>query len=76
MERWYKNPFGPISYKLAGRAELIHSNPTDSDNILHPSHGCIRLDKEDVKVLEKYIGTGVSKIKISSAGGESWKAVS
>ena len=76
MERWDKNPFGPISYKLAGRAELIHSNPTDSDNILHPSHGCIRLDKEDVKVLEKYIGTGVSKIKISSASGESWKSVS
>ncbi|MBI2674421.1 MAG: L,D-transpeptidase family protein [Candidatus Yanofskybacteria bacterium] len=76
MERWDQNPFGPISYRLAGRAELIHSNPTDSDNILHPSHGCIRLDREDVKVLEKYIGTGVSKIKISSANGESWRSAS
>ncbi|MBI4158261.1 MAG: L,D-transpeptidase family protein [Candidatus Yanofskybacteria bacterium] len=76
MERWEKNPFGPISYRLAGRAELIHSNPTDSDNILHPSHGCIRLDKEDVKVLEKYIGTGTSKIRISFAAGESWRSAS
>lgn len=72
MNRWEKNPFGPISYRLAGQAELIHSNPNDSDNILHPSHGCIRLDKEDVKTLESYIGKGVSKIKISSESGKTW----
>ncbi len=72
VTHWDKNPFGPISYRLAGRGELIHSNPTDSDNILHPSHGCIRLDKEDIKTLESYIGTGVSKITISSKTGETW----
>lgn len=76
MPAWDKNPFGPISYKLAGHAELIHSNPNDSDSILHPSHGCIRLDEEDVKVLEKYLGAGTSKIRISSKAGEFWKSVS
>lgn len=74
MTRWEKNPFGAISYKLAGRPELIHSNPVDADNILHPSHGCIRLDKEDVKLLESYIGTGISKINISSKIGGNWSS--
>ena len=76
IQRWDKNPFGPLSYKLAGQAELIHSNPTDSDNILHPSHGCIRLDKEDAQVLKVYVGAGVSTIRISSESGGSWKSKS
>lgn len=72
MTHWGKNPFGPLSYKLGGRAELIHSNPMDSDNILHPSHGCIRLDKEDAQKLKDYVGAGTSKIRITSNAGESW----